>query len=74
MVLLNPKSPVWVRWDDRMQLGVDSDDESDSGVMKCEMNFVNPLWKMKVARPLRDDGCTPFDILIRFLGKPFEAQ
>jgi hypothetical protein len=57
-----------------MPLEVDSDDESDSGVMMCELNFVNPLWKMVVARPLRDGGCTPFDILVRFLGKPFEAQ
>jgi hypothetical protein len=68
-------SSVYVRDDTGGMLRpVDSDDESDSGVMMCELNFVNPLWKMVVARPLRDGGCTPFDILIRFLGKPFEAQ
>ena len=45
----------------------DTDDESESGVFDAYLNFVNPLWKLKLARPL---GSRPVEIVMTMLGKP----
>ena len=45
----------------------DTDDESESGVFDAYWNFVNPLWKLKFARPL---DSKPVEIVVTMLGKP----
>ena len=43
----------------------DSDDETHSGSADAYLDYPNLLWKCQLA-----DGCKPFNIIVRMLGKP----
>ena len=71
-ILLAPSNGVYVR--DGMSGAIrecDSGDETDSGVADAELDYVNPLWRLQLARP-RGKIPGPFQVLVRMLGKPFE--
>ena len=67
-ILLGSRAPC-VRELDGTIRECDSDDEDENGVCDANLDYVNPFWKLELARGTPDYDERPLAIVIKMLGK-----
>ena len=67
-VLLGKQDPVIIDNETGTERYCDSGDETDDGVWVPDLNYVNGMWKLHLARDSNDD--TLIDKVITMLGRP----